>query len=139
MKLIGRPLTRESCTSFQSLSVWFSTIAQPCNFPSPGSGSAFPSPFPPAPPPPPPPPPFSPPRSNPYPLLPCPLLLPEDQPIARLPDWRLDDVADPHPSFSVAAEIDRDRLFVLPARLRDGREGLLQLVAKLWVFDLYVG
>ena len=43
MKLSGRPLTSESCTSFQSLSVWFSTIAHPWSLPPVSFKSARPA------------------------------------------------------------------------------------------------
>ena len=83
---------------FQSLSVWFSTIAQPCS------------------------------------LSVAPLWSSEqDQPIARLPDRRLDDVADAHAPLAFAGEVDRDRLLVLVARLRERRQRLGQLVLELRV------
>src|SRR3954470_19286852 len=51
MKLIGRPLTRLSWTSVQSLSVWFSTIAHPCRL-APLAAALSAAPAAPAPPPP---------------------------------------------------------------------------------------
>ena len=119
MKLIGRPLTSDSCTSFQSLSVWFSTIAQPWSLPG---------------------------RARPAGVAGLAasglrVRLPggrrrrvrQDQPVARLPDRRLDDVPDPHPPLALPGEVDRHRLLVLVARLRQRGQRLVQLVLQLRV------
>jgi len=46
----------------------------------------------------------------------------EQQPITRLPHWRLDDVAESNAAIAGAGEVDGDGLLVLVARLYEGGE-----------------
>ena len=57
----------------------------------------------------------------------------ENQPIARLPNRRLDDIPDPHVTIAGPGEVDCNGLLVLVARLSQRREGLRQLALKLGI------
>jgi hypothetical protein len=59
----------------------------------------------------------------------------EQQTVARLPDRRLDDVADAHATIAGAGEGDRHRFLVLIARLGESGKRLAQLVLELGVVE----